>query len=179
MRRFVVLLPLALTSLGWAVSGAVAQPRPGTLTLQMDSGHAVIGISLAGDRTWFTETAGALEYDPADPKKSTIALSLDTASIEAEATRKLFDPDHFPEMRIISTADARPGKDGMEALPVNVTIHDITRPILLQVSFANSSPEIIVLHAEGMVKAADFRLGKAGDVPLMIDAPFVRVNQGR
>ena len=174
MRPFVLLLSFVL-----AVSGAVAQPRPGTETLQMDSGHAVVGVSLGGNRTWFTESAGALEYDPANPLKSTIALSLDTASIEAEATRKLFDPDRFPEMRIISTADAKPGKGGTEGLPVNVTIRDITHPIQLQVSFKNDSSQVIVLHAEGMVRAADFGLGKTGTVPLMIDAPFVRVNQGR
>jgi polyisoprenoid-binding protein YceI len=173
MRRPVLLLPFL-----FAISGAVAQPRPGTETLQMDSDHAVVGVTLAGDRTWFTQTAGALEYDPANPLKSTIALSLDTASIEAEATRKLFDPDHFPEMRIISTADARPGKGDMENLPVNVTIRDITHPILLQVSLKPGSG-MIVLHAEGVVKAADFRLAKGGDVPLMIDASFVQVNQGR
>jgi polyisoprenoid-binding protein YceI len=172
MRRPVLFLSLAL-----AASGAAAQPLPGTQTLQMDSGRADIGFTLDGARTRFAETAGAMEYDPAHPLKSTIALSLDTASIEAEASRKLFDPDRFPEMRIISTADGKGGKSGMEALPVNVTIRDITRPILLQVRFKPAGA-IVTLHAEGMVKAADFRLGKSGDVPLVIDAPFVRVDAG-
>lgn len=170
MRPVVPFLLLAI-----AASGAAAQPRSGPQTLQMDSRHAGAGLTWNGAKTRFTQVAGALEFDPANPLKSTIALSLDAASIESEAARKAFDPDRFPEMRIISTADAKPGKGGMEALPVNVTIHDITHPILLQVRFNPAPVQGILLHAEGTVRAADFRLG-TGDVPLVIDAPFMPVS---
>ncbi len=172
MRRFVLLLPFA-----FAATAAIGQALSGTQTLRMDSDHVAITVTLDGNRTRFAETAGALEYNPANPLKSTIALSLDTASIEAETPRNAFDPERFPEMRIISTTDAKPGKAGMEALPVNITIRDITRPALLQVSFKISSAQIITLHAETVMKAADFRLGQRGNIPLVIDAPFVRVNQ--
>ena len=63
----------------------------------------------------------------------------------------------------------------MESLPVNVTIRDITRPALFQISFKYSA-QTIALHAEGVVRATDFHLGK-GNVTFTIDAPFMRVNQ--
>jgi len=172
MRRYALLLPFAL-----AVSGAAAQPRPGIQTLQMDPDHASVGVTLGGAKSRFTQAAGALQYDPASPEKSTIARSLDTSSIEASAARQPFDPDHFPELRIISTAAAKSGKDGVESLPVNVTIRDITRPVTFLVSFKNGGP-VIAMHAEGTVHGADFHMmGKTGDVVLVIDAPFVRVGR--
>jgi polyisoprenoid-binding protein YceI len=169
MRRLVLLLSFALAT------GAAAQPRPGTETLQMDSDHANVTLALGGNQERFSLAAGALEYDPANPQKSTLTFSLDTGSIEPEAARPSFDPEHFPELRIISTADAKPGKNGMLVLPLNVTIRDITRAALFQVSFKRAA-QAVTLHAEGVVKAADFHLGK-GDVAFIIDAPFVQVNQ--
>ena len=67
----------------------------------------------------------------------------------------------------------------MEALPVNITIRDITRPALLQVSFRPGPGQAVTLHAETLVKAGDFRLGRSGEIPLVIDAPFVRVSPSR
>jgi len=171
MRHLVLLVPFVV-----AISGAAAQPNPGSQTLQMDQDHASLGITLAGVKSRFAQAAGALQYDPGGPEKTTIALSLDTSSIESTPVRQLFDSEHFPEMRIASTSAAQPGKDGMEKLPVNVTIREVTRPEIFQVSFKNGSGQAIEMHAEGMLRGADFRM-KTGDIVLLFDATFQRVVQ--
>ena len=72
-----------------------------------------------------------------------------------------------------------PGKpaSGGTALPTNVTVREITRPVVLHVSFKSPSSQVIALHAEGTLKSGDYKLGgKGGDIALVIDAPFIRVS---
>jgi polyisoprenoid-binding protein YceI len=171
MRHLVLLVPFVV-----ATSGAAAQPDPGTLTLQMDQNHSSLDVTVAGAKSRFTQAAGALQYDPARPDKNTIALSLDTSSIEAAPARQSFDSDHFPEMRIASTSAAKPGKDGVENLPVNVTIRDITRSAIFHVSLKNGSGQTVEMHAEGTLQSADFHM-KPGDIVLVLDGIFRRVAQ--
>ena len=175
MRRLILAASLALIA-----ASAGAQPRPGVSTLQMDSDHSTVTATMSAANAQFGIVAGAMEYNSIKPEESTIALSLDTTSIVEKPARDAFDAGHFPELRISSSAVAKKGSDGREALPTNVTIRDITRPVIFQVTYRDVGNNVIALHAEGTVRSADFKMiGKSGDVQLVIDAPFNRTASDR
>ncbi|HWY60907.1 MAG TPA: YceI family protein [Rhizomicrobium sp.] len=175
MRHFILAASLVLTA-----SGAAAQTAaPSTQTLQMDSDHATVTATMSSANARFGIVAGALQYSPTKPEESTIALSFDTSSIEEKPARDAFDADHFPEVRISSSAIARKSGGG-EALPTMVTIRNITKPVVFQVTFTKVAADVIAMHAEGTVHSADFKMsGKGGTIQLVIDAPFNRVGPER
>jgi polyisoprenoid-binding protein YceI len=165
MRRLVLLALLIATA-------ASAQPKPGTSTMELDSAHAMVTVTTGtagGAKGRFETVAGALQYDPAKPDASTVLLSLDAGSIQNAALRTALDAERFPEMRIASTAVIKAG-----ALPAAVTVRDITRPVIFQVSFKTVSKDVIALHAQAALKSADFHL-PGGDITFVIDAPFDKV----
>jgi polyisoprenoid-binding protein YceI len=164
MRRFALAACLVLIA-----AGAAAQPKPGTSTWQLNTEQA----SITAAKAKFRLVAGALQWNDAAPEQSTIALSLDTTSLGDDALKSQFDAAHFPEMRLISTAPGKKSGD-KESLPTAVTIKDITRPVVLQLSFRNVSRTEIVVHAEGTLRGGDFKM-KGGDIPLVIDTPFERM----
>lgn len=162
MRR--LLLPLLLIA-----SAASAQPKAGTDTMEMDSSHAKVTVTSRGTQGRFETVAGALQYDPVRPDTSTLALSLDASSIGDATVRQALDTDHFPELRIASTAGIKAGM-----MPMIVTIRDVTRSVPFQISFKPLSSGVVALHAEGTLKSGAFHLG--GDMPVVIDAAFKKVD---
>jgi polyisoprenoid-binding protein YceI len=168
MRRFVLAAALVLIA-------ADAAAQPGTVTMQMDSDRSTVTATMGSANARFGIVAGALQYNPAKPEESTIALSLDSSSILEKPARDAFDAEHFPEVRVSSSAVARKGGGG-EALPTTVTIRDITRPVIFQISFHQVGTNVIAMHAEATIRSADFKMsGKVGNIDLVIDAPFNRV----
>jgi polyisoprenoid-binding protein YceI len=173
MRRFVLAVSIAL-----ATTGAVAQTKP-TSTMQLDSDHADVAVMMSGAKHPFAVAAGALEYDPARPERSTIALSLDTTSLADQSARGAFDAEHFPELRIASTGIGKKSGSG-ETLATDVTIRDITRPVVFQIVLQTVSAKLVHLHAEAKIHSADFHLpGKSSDITIAIDAPFNAVQTTR
>ena len=164
MRRFALAAWLVLI-----VAGAAAQPKLGTSTWQLNTEQA----SITAAKAKFRLVAGALQWDDAKPEQSTIALSLDTTSLSDDGLKTQFDATHFPELRLISTAPGKKSGD-KETLPTALTIKDITKPVVLQLTFKTVSRTEIVMHAEGTIRGGDFKM-KGGDMPLVIDAPFERV----
>jgi polyisoprenoid-binding protein YceI len=161
MRRLI--LPLLLIA-----TAAYAQPKQGTSTLQLDSGHATVTVTAGGAQGRFETVAGALQFDPAKPDASTLALSFDAGSITDAAVRKALDAERFPELRIASTAAAKSG-----TMPMTVTVRDVTRSVIFQVSFKSVSRNVVTVHAQAALKSGDFHLG--GDIPIVIDAAFDKV----
>jgi polyisoprenoid-binding protein YceI len=165
MRRLLLIAVLIATA-------ASAQPKQGISTMQLDSDHANVTAMIGGVQGRFETVAGALQYDPAKPDASTMALSLDVGSIRNDALRAAFDAAHYPELRIASNAVIKGG-----SLLTSVTIRDVTRPVLFKVSFKPVSKDVIALHAEATLKSSDFHL--TADIPLVIDAPFDKVEPTR
>lgn len=161
MRR--LLLPLLLIA-----TAASAQPKQGTSTLEMDSGHTTVTVTAGGAQGRFQTVAGALQFDPAKPDASTLALSFDAGSISDAAVRKALDTEHFPELRIASTAIAKSG-----TMPMTVTLRDVTRSVIFQVSFKSTSRTVVTVHAQAILKSGEFHM--AGDIPIVMDAAFDKV----
>jgi polyisoprenoid-binding protein YceI len=163
MRRLVLIASLALI-----VTGAAAQP--GTSTWQLETDQA----NVTAAKSKFALVAGAMQWNSAKPEQSTLALSLDTTSLGDDAVKSELDAAHFPEIRIITTDPGR-ASGGKISLPTAVTIRDVIKPVSLQVSYKANSTRQITLHAEGTIRASDFKL-KGSDIPLVIDAPFKPVS---
>jgi polyisoprenoid-binding protein YceI len=161
MRRLVLItvliLPLA------ALTAAQAQTGTSIWQLQYDAANVTAAKSKFG------LTAGALEWNAAKPEQSTLALSLDTTTLGDDAVKTELDAAHNPELRIMTNGPGR-ASGGTISLPTSVTVRDVIKPVTFQVTY-KAEGRLITLHAEGTLRASDFKL-KGGDIPLVIDAPF-------
>ena len=158
MRRFLLAASIALFA-----GGVAAQPA--TSTWELDYSKAQVSVAKAK----LGLSAGAIQWNAAKPEQSTLALSLDTTTIADDAVKAELDAQHFPEMRIITSGPGRV-RGGKITLPVMVTVDEISKPGNLVVSY-KSEPRLITMHAEGTLRASDFKL-KGGNIALVIDAPF-------
>ena len=86
---------------------------------------------------------------------------------------EFFDAETYPWMKFVSTSLVRTGPRTAR-LVGNLTMHNITRPVTLDVTFIGGGinpfgekPLIIGFRAEGMVKRSDFGMGKY--VPFVSD----------
>ena len=158
MRRFLLAASFVLLA-----AGAIAQPAPSTWELDYSKAQVTLAKAKLG------LSAGALQWNAAKPEQSTLALSLDTTTIADDAVKTELDAQHFPELRVITNGPGR-ASGGKISLPVMVTVKDITRPATLLVSY-QAQPRQITFHAEGVLRAADFKL-KGADLALVMDAPF-------
>jgi polyisoprenoid-binding protein YceI len=165
MRRLVLAATLVLIA-----AGAHAQQGVSVWELQSD------GANVTANKSKFAMTAGALEWNPAKPEQSTFALSLDTTTLGDDAIKTQLDAAHFPELRIMTAAPGR-ASGGKISLPTTVTVGNIIKPVTLQVSYKSDGPRQLSIHAEGTLRASDFKL-KGGDLALVIDAPF-KPNSGQ
>jgi len=90
----------------------------------------------------FNTFSGEFSYDEANPSASRVSVTIDTASIDsnhAERDKHLrndefLDVDQFPEARFVSTAYRELG-DGKAELSGDLTLHGVTRPITLDVTY--------------------------------------------
>ena len=90
----------------------------------------------------FNTFSGEFSYDEANPSASRVSVTIDTASIDsnhAERDKHLrndefLDVDQFPEARFVSTAYRELG-DGKAEISGDLTLHGVTRPITLDVTY--------------------------------------------
>jgi polyisoprenoid-binding protein YceI len=162
MRRLVAAASMAVSV---AAILATAQAQTGTSVWQLQFDAA----NITAAKSKFGLTAGALEWNPAKPEQSTLALSLDTTTLGDDAVKTELDAAHNPELRIMTSGPGR-ASGGTINLPTNVTVRDVIKPVTFQVSY-KAEGRLITMHAEGTLRASDFKL-KGGDIPLVIDAPF-------
>jgi polyisoprenoid-binding protein YceI len=162
MRRLVLAAWLVL------FAGAAAA-QTGTSTWQFN----IAGSTVTASKSPFKEVAGVMEWNPAKPEASTLAFSLDTTTLSAEDLKMDLDAAHYPELRIVTTGPGRKNGD-MISLPAAITIGQITKPVMLQVSYKANPPRQIGFHGEATIRHNDFKL-KGSDIVLVIDGPFERI----
>ena len=88
----------------------------------------------------FNEFSGKFSYDKNAKDKSSIEVSIKTASVDsnhAERDKHLrgddfLDVAKFPEAKFVSSSYL-PGKDGSGVLKGNLTLHGVTKPVELEV----------------------------------------------
>ena len=96
----------------------------------------------------FNHFEGEFSYDESNPNAAKVAVTIDTASIDsnhAERDKHLrdeefLDVEKFPEARFVSTAYRDLG-DGKGELRGELTLHGVTRPLSIDVTFIGAGDD--------------------------------------
>ncbi len=114
-------------------------------TWQIDPMHSAaqfsvrhMGISTV--RGAFTKLNGTVQYDPADPSKSSVEVTIDAASVDTRVTMRdndlkgpnFFDVAKYPTMTFKSKRVDVIGK-GLLKVIGDLTIHGVTKEVTLEV----------------------------------------------
>lgn len=128
----------------------VEVPTPGTF--EIDATHSHVGFSVrhmmvAKVRGRFDSVSGTITIAD-DPTASTVEVDIDAASIDTrDETRDghlrspdFLDVESHPEMTFRSTGVTAKGP-GRYAVPGELTIHGVTRPVELDITYEGLTPK--------------------------------------
>jgi polyisoprenoid-binding protein YceI len=207
------LMTLALAGVsGFAADKPAADaaiPQPSTAPVPagayvLDKSHASlifrvnhVGFSRYTGR--FTRYDAQLQFDPANPTKSSLKVQIDPKSIDADgapagfmatlAGKEWLDADKYPEMTYRSTKVERVGTNGLR-ISGDLTLHGVTRPVQLNGTYNGGyashpfEPRARVgFSATGKLKRSGFgvasgipapgtTMGVGDDVEIIIEAEF-------
>ena len=137
---------------------------------------------------WFTAVAGKLTFDPADITKSSLSVTIKTASIDthfAQRNKDLMSPDflnvaEFPEMAFKSTSVEKTGnKTGR--VTGELTLLGVTKPVTMDVTFNKIAPNpfnnntpTAGFEAHTAIKRSDF--GMKADIPNIGDEVEISID---
>jgi polyisoprenoid-binding protein YceI len=166
-------------------------------TWQIDPAHsasqfAVRHFAISTVRGVFAKTAGTVQYDPADPAKMVIDVSIDAASVDTRVQARdndlrsahFLDVEKYPAITFKSKRVEPEGK-GKLKITGDLTIHGITKEVALQVE-GPSGPikdprgnQHIGASASTQISRKDFGIngspGAVGDdVVITIDVEMVK-----
>ena len=131
---------VAVVSLTFSIT-AVAQSN----VWQLDPAHssaqfAVRHMGISTVRGTFTKLNGSAHYDPADAKKDSVEVTIETASVDTRVEMRdndlrsdhFFDVQKYPAMTFHSTKVESLGADKLK-ITGDLTIRGITKPVSLDV----------------------------------------------
>jgi len=131
---------VAVVSLTFSIT-AVAQSN----VWQLDPAHssaqfAVRHMGISTVRGTFTKLSGSAHYDPADAKKDSVEVTIETASVDTRVEMRdndlrsdhFFDVQKYPAMTFHSTKVESLGADKLK-ITGDLTIRGITKPVSLDV----------------------------------------------
>jgi polyisoprenoid-binding protein YceI len=141
----------------------------------------------------FDRLSGTLNFDPGDPEKSGVAITIDTSSVDTpsggvndELKGTVFGIRAFPTATFKSTSVTRTGPD-TGRIDGALTIKGVTKPVTLDVVFSGGEEDplngsfALGFKATATIKRTDFGLTGmeweplvGDDVSLIIDAMFER-----
>ena len=185
---------LSITGLILAIAGsAMAQ----TQTWQVDPAHSAaqfsvrhLGISTV--RGQFNKLSGTVQYDPADPAKSTVEVTIDAASIDTRVEMRdndlrsanFLDVAKFPTLTFKSKRVETNGS-GKLKVTGDLTIHGVAREVVLDVE--GPTPEVKDprgnphMGAEAAIKISRKAFGVSGaammvgdEVSITLDVEMVK-----
>ena len=119
----------------------------------IDPNHSSVGFSI---RHLFSKVPGAfdkfsgtLEYDPANPTAASVKVEIDPASIDTKTQKRddhlrssdFFDVAKFPTMTFQSTKVTK-GDGNALSVEGNLTMHGVTKPVTLAVTFLGAGPAL-------------------------------------
>lgn len=132
------------TSTSTKTSTSAAGAPAAATRWQLDASHSHASFSvrhlmISNVKGDFTKLSGDVTYDPAEPEKATIAVSIDVASIHTREEKRdahlrsadFFDAEAFPTMTFVSSSVKRRG-DGLEVAGA-LTIRGTAKEVLLTV----------------------------------------------
>jgi polyisoprenoid-binding protein YceI len=146
-----------------------------TTTYAIDKAHSEAAFQvrhlLTKVRGRFSDFAGTIEYDAEQPERSVVKATIQAASVdtnEADRDKHLrstdfFDVDQYPALTFTSTRITKRGADAFNVAG-DLTIHGVTRPVNLNVSFLGKAKdpwgnERLGFEGETTINRKDFGLG--------------------
>src|SRR6202167_3410770 len=135
----------SLIAFGFAVIlAATAQAQ--TTTWQLDPAHSnaqfsVRHLGISNVQGEFTKVSGTVNLDDQDVSKSTVAATIDVASLDTRVQHRdddlksdhFFDAAKFPTITFQSTKIVSTG-DGTAKMTGNLTLHGITKEVTFDVT---------------------------------------------
>jgi polyisoprenoid-binding protein YceI len=149
--------------------------------------YATLHMGLTEFWGTFPGAKGTLTIDPKAPEAARLEVTVPVVGVET-TNRELngeffsdefFDAEKYKTMRFVSTRLTRTGPRTAK-LAGDLTIHGVTKPAVLDVTFNGAGPnafsKVLTLgfKAEGVVKRSDFGLGKY--VPIVSDETTITIS---
>jgi polyisoprenoid-binding protein YceI len=145
-----------------------------TTTYKIDKAHseAVFQVRhlLTKVRGRFSDFEGTIQYDPANPERSSVNATIHAASIDTNEKDRdthlrsadFFAVDQYPTLTFNSTRVTRKSEDRFD-VDGDLTIHGVTRPVTLNVSFLGKAKdpwgnERLGFEGETTINRKDFGL---------------------
>jgi len=132
---------LAITAAVAFTASAFAQ----TKTWKIDPNHtsaqfSVRHMGISTVRGAFTKVSGTAIYDPADPGKATVEVTIDATSVDTRVEKRdndlrspnFFDVAKYPTLTFKSTRVEATGPDKLK-ITGDLTMHGVTRQVVLDV----------------------------------------------
>ena len=137
LKNSVALGALALASSPLYAADYVIDTKGAHAAIEFRISH--LGIGLVNGR--FNKFEGQFSYDAEQPNNSKVSVEIDTSSIDsnhAERDKHLrsgdfLDVNEFPTAKFVSTQYSDNG-DGTASLAGDLTLHGVTKPVVLAVS---------------------------------------------
>jgi polyisoprenoid-binding protein YceI len=180
--------PFAAAQTARGLSADPAAAPAGAYTLDKKHTSLVARVNHLGFSNFtmrFNGLAGTLDYDPKDPTRSKVDVTVDPNSVDTGLPD--FDKDIAAQVfggspiRFVSTKIERAG-DGAGRVVGDLTFHGVTRPVTLETKFNGTGPGVggkprVGFSAVGTFKRSDFGADKysqyaADEVQLQIEAEF-------
>lgn len=176
IRRLVLTAALAIISLPLQATSYTLEPDYTQGVFRWDH----LGFSRPAAQ--FAQGEGTLEFDPADPGKASVRVSIPLSSLHTGVpaldddfrSSDFFDTARFPTATFSSTAVASGTSQDQLEVTGDLTLHGITRPVVLDVRIIRigtnprTSLPTIGFSATTTLKRSDFGLGKY--VPQVADS---------
>lgn len=185
----------------WLVLAAVAAltiPAAAQVdTWQIDPNHsaaqfAVKHMGISTVRGAFSKVSGSVQYDPSDPSKTAIDVTIDTNSIDTRVeardkdlrSPRFFDVEKYPTMTFKSKRVEAAGK-GKLKVTGDLTIRGVTKEVTLDVDGPNGpikdprGSQHMGASATTQINRQDFGVsalpgGVGDDVQITIDCEMVK-----
>lgn len=174
---------------GLLAAGAVAQAAPTTYT--MDPGHTQVlftwnHFGFSNPAANFNEVQGTLVYDPADPAKSSVQVTMPVAGLDTHVPAldehlkadDFLDAAKYPDVTFKSIKVEAAG-EGKLKVTGDLTIHGVTRPVTLDVTVNKVGTQpmwkaaAVGFDATATLKRSDFGVSKY--VPMVSDDIHVHI----
>ena len=183
---------------GAALLAAPLSGQAAPLTYALDKGHTEIqffwdhaGVSEQSGE--FAEFDGELTFDPDDPTKSSLMVTIPSASIATGVkalddhlkSKDFFEVETYPTITFKSTGVAQTGK-GTGNVTGDLTIHGVTKPVTLDVQLVHQGEhplgafidyykgQWLGFYATGTILRSDFDVGRFA--PLTSDRITLRIS---
>lgn len=124
---------------------ATTLPENGTSTWKLDPSHsnaefAVKHMMIATVKGTFADVSGEVALDEQNPRRSRVSVQIPTSTVDTREAKRdghlksgdFFDVEKYPTMAFESTA-VEPVGDGQFRVTGDLTIRDVTKPVVLEV----------------------------------------------